>query len=79
MINLDSLNLRSWEREDIEDIIEELYPNLLEMSIEELEKIQKALYWDAVGYFDKANRIESKADVIGVLIRRITEREKTNG
>ena len=66
MINLDSLNLYSWQREDIEEIIDELYPNLLEMSIEELEKIQRALYWDALGYIETANRIGSKADVIGI-------------
>ena len=73
MINLDNLDLRSWERIDIEDIIEELYPNLLEMSIEELKKIRSALYCDAQGYIDTANRIESRADAIGILIEKITE------
>lgn len=73
MINLDSLNLYSWQREDIEEIIDELYPNLLEMSIEELKIIRSTLYWDAQGYIETANRIESKADAIGILIEKLIE------
>ena len=65
------LDLELWQEEDLEDIFEE-YPELENMNIEEMEKFAKKLYWEARGYIDTANRLESEADTIREYIRLIS-------
>lgn len=65
------LNLTWWQEEDLEDLLED-YPNLLEMSAEELNKLVRQLYWEANGLVEQANRLESKADAIKTYLK-VTE------
>ena len=64
------LDLELWQEEDLEDVFEE-YPELENMSIEEMEKFARKLYWEARGYIDRANSLESKADIIRIYIQAI--------
>ena len=59
MIDLSTLDLQWYEKEDIEDLIEE-YPQLLEMSLDEIKKLKTKLYWESQGLIDRAYAIESK-------------------
>lgn len=64
------LDLHWWEEEELEDLLEE-YPNLLDMTNEELHKMANKLYWEAQGYVETANRLEAKADTIRSYLRAI--------
>lgn len=64
------LGLHWWEEEDLEDLLEE-YPNLLDMTDEELHKMASQLYWEANGLVEQANRLEAKADTIRSYLRAI--------
>lgn len=64
------LDLELWQEEDLEDVFEE-YPELENMSIKEMEKFARKLYWEASGYIDKANSLECKADIIRIYIQAI--------
>lgn len=70
MIDIEKLDLKWWEKEDIEDLIEE-YPQLLEMSLDEIKKLKTKLYWESQGLIDRAYAIESKADSLQILIREL--------
>ena len=70
MIDLSTLDLQWWEKEDIEDLIEE-YPQLLEMSLDEIKKLKTKLYWESQGLIERANTIESKANSLQILIREL--------
>lgn len=63
---LDALNLSKWQKEDIEDMLED-YPDLLEKSIDELETLSRKLYWEADGMYQNVCRIESQAELMKVL------------
>ena len=64
------LDLELWQEEDLEDVFEE-YPQLESMTIEEMEKFARNLYWEASGYIDKAMGLEAKADTIQIYIQAI--------
>lgn len=70
MIDLSTLDLQWWEKEDIEDLLEE-YPQLLEMSLDEIKKLKTELYWESQHLIDRANAIESKADSLQTLINEL--------
>lgn len=70
MIDLSILDLQWWEKDDIEDLIEE-YPQLLEMSLDEIKKLKTELYWESQGLIDRAYAIESKADSLQILINEL--------
>ena len=63
MERLKDYDLHKWTKEDLIDLLEE-YPNLFEMTAEELKKIVQDKYWTAQGYFDRGNRLESDAAAI---------------
>ena len=70
MIDLSNLDLQWWEKEDIEDLIEE-YPQLLEMSLDEIKKLKTKLYLESQHLIERANAIESKADSLQILINEL--------
>ena len=57
------MNLTEWQKEDIEDLLEE-YPELIGMTDEELDAFSRKLYWEAQGLYDRVNRLESYAENI---------------
>ena len=57
------MNLTNWQKEDIEDLLEE-YPELADMTDEELVVFTRKLYWKAQGLYDEDNRLESKAETV---------------
>ena len=70
MIDLDTTDMSSWHKETIQDLIEdEEYPNLCEMSSEELKKLSNKLFGEAQGLYETVCRIESNAEAIAVLAR----------
>ena len=54
------------EKEDIEDMLED-YPNLLDMSVEELETLSRKKYWEADGMYQTVCHMESQAELMQVL------------
>ena len=70
MIDIEKLDLKWWEKEDIEDLIEE-YPQLLEMSLNEIKRLKTELYWESQRLMDRAYVIESKADSLQTLINEL--------
>lgn len=72
MSKFSELNLELWQEEDLEDVFEE-YPELENMTLEEMEKFARKLYWEAQGYIDQANSIENKADILREYIKAIGE------
>lgn len=67
MIDIEKLDLKWYEKDEIEDLIEE-YPHLLEMPLNEIKKFKTELYWKAQGLIDRAYAIESKADALQIII-----------
>lgn len=63
MERLKDFDLSWYTKLDLIDLLEE-YPNLFEMSAEELRKIVYDKYRTAEGYFDRGNRLESDAAAI---------------
>ena len=63
------LNLHWWEEEELEDLEEEYH--ISKLSLQELDKLATSLYWEAQGYIETANRLESKSDSIRSYIRAI--------
>lgn len=63
---LDKLNLSKWQKEDMEDMLED-YPNLLDMSVEELETLSRKKYWEADGMYQTVCYMESQAELMQVL------------
>lgn len=57
------MNLTNWQKEDIEDLLEE-YPELADMTDEELVVFSHKLYLKAQGLYDEVNRLESKAETV---------------
>ena len=62
------MTLTEWQKEDLEDLQEE-YPNLKEMSDEELELLSRKLYHEAQGLYDRVCRLESDAENIKLFIQ----------
>lgn len=59
-----------WQREEIEELLLD-YPNLFDMSREEIEKIAEELFWTVQGYIEKANSLEQKYDAIQIYLNVI--------
>lgn len=57
------MNLTNWQKEDIEDLLEE-HPELADMTDEELVVFSRKLYWKAQSLYDEVNRLESKAETV---------------
>ena len=51
-------DLEWWEKDDIDSLLEE-YPEIKNMSRDELDKLKSKLYWEAQGLIEESNRIES--------------------
>lgn len=60
--------LTDWQKEDLEDL-QETYPNLDEMTDEELELLSDKLYREAQGLFDRMCRLESDAENIKLFMQ----------
>lgn len=70
MIDLETADIDPWHKETIQDLIEDGdYPNLCEMSSEELRKLSNRLFGEAQGLYETVCRIESDAEAIAVLAR----------
>ena len=65
-----ALDLHRWLEEDLEDLFEE-YPELNDMTIEQMNEFAHKLYQEAQGYIDQANSIENKADILRKYIKAI--------
>lgn len=59
-----------WQREEIEELLLD-YPNLFNMSHEEIEKIAEELFWTAQSYIGKASSLEQKYDAIQIYLNVI--------
>lgn len=55
--------LTDQQKEDIKDLLEE-YPELVDMTDEELVVFSRKLYWEAQGLYDEVNRLKSKAETV---------------
>lgn len=64
------LDLKLWQEEDLEDVFKE-YPELENMTLEEMAKFARKLEWEASGYIDRANALECKADSIRLYITTV--------
>jgi len=64
----DIYGLHKWQREDLEDLLEE-FPEIESMTTDELNQKHNDLYWEAAGLIDRANLLESKADTIKLYIK----------
>lgn len=64
------LDLELWQEEDLEDVFEE-YPELEDMTLEEMDKFARKLYEEAIDYIETANLLESRADAIRLYIHAI--------
>lgn len=60
--------LTEWQKEDLEDL-QEKYPNLDEMTDEELELLSRNLYREAQGLYDRVCSLESDAENIKLFIQ----------
>ena len=60
--------LTEWQKEDLEDL-QEKYPNLDEMTDEELQLLSRKLYFEAQGLYDRVCRLESDAENIKLFIQ----------
>lgn len=53
-----------WLKEDLEDLIEDEYPNLLELNSQQMENLSQELYREAERYYDISLRLERQAEII---------------
>lgn len=67
--------LTEWQKEDLEDL-QENYPNLDEMTDEELELLSRKLYREAQGLYDRVCRLESDAENIKLFMQVRKELKK---
>ena len=67
--------LTDWQKEDLEDL-QETYPNLDEMTDEELELLSRKLYREAQGLYDRVCRLESDAENIKLFMQVRKELKK---
>ena len=64
------LDLKWWEKEDLEDLFEE-YPELNNMSIEQMEEFSRKLRRESQNYYDLSMTIDTKADILQEYIKAI--------
>ena len=53
-----------WLKEGLEDLIEDEYPNLLELTSQQMENLSQELYRKAERYYDISLRLERQAEII---------------
>lgn len=53
-----------WLKEDLEDLIEDEYPNLLKLTSQQMENLSQELYREAERYYDISLRLERQAEII---------------
>lgn len=82
MKKLEELHLEEYlkEREDylkerIEDLIENEYPNLLELTPSQMLDVAKKLCWDAQSHYETCIRLEDSADAIEQLAKILKKKE----
>ena len=64
------LDLKWWEKEDLEDLFEE-YPELNDMSVEQIEEFSRKLRRESQNYYDLSMTINTKADILQEYIKAI--------
>lgn len=62
--------LDEWEEDIVKDIIED-YPNLLDMSTEELMELSNKWFWEANSKQHEVYRLENYAEIAAKLAKRI--------
>lgn len=72
MSKFSELDLKWWEKEDLEDLFEE-HPELENMTIEEMNEFAKNLYREASYLIDRANFLEGQADTLRTYIDAIAK------
>lgn len=69
MIDLNDTDIFPWHQDTIQDLIAGNYPNLYEMSSEELVKLSQKLFLDAQELYETVCRIGGEAEAIAALAR----------
>ena len=57
------LELNKWEKEDLEEMVAD-YPEILEMSDEEINKLATTFYWEAQSKYEEVVSLENQADIL---------------
>ena len=64
---IEKSDFNKWTKEDMLDMMSD-HPEYADWSKEELEQKVRELTWEADGYFDQANSLESEASILSDLI-----------
>ena len=82
MNKLDNINLEKYGfyfqryfKEDVEDV-EDIYPNLFEMTTDELYKFSQALYNEASRHYESCLRYERHAETIKNIAKILEDNER---
>lgn len=78
MKKLEELHLEEYSiylKDEIEDLIEDEYPNLLELTPSQMLDVAKKLRWDAQNHYETCMRLENNADAIKQLAEILKEKE----
>lgn len=78
MKKLEELHLEEYSiylKDEIEDLIEDEYPNLLELTPSQMLDVAKKLRWDAQSHYETCMRLENNADAIKQLAEILIEKE----
>lgn len=78
MKKLEELHLEEYSiylKDEIEDLIEDEYPNLLELTPSQMLDVAKKLRWDAQSHYETCMRLENNADAIKQLAEILKEKE----
>lgn len=78
MKKLEELHLEEYNiylKDEIEDLIEDEYPNLLELTPSQMLDIAKKLRWDAQSHYETCMRLENNANTIKQLVEILKEKE----
>lgn len=65
---LDKLKLTKWQKEDIEDLLED-FPTLFDMPNKELETLSRRMYLEADGLFQTVCHLENQAETIKTYLK----------
>lgn len=78
MKKLEELHLEEYSiylKDEIEDLIEDEYPDLLELTPSQMLDVAKKLRWDAQSHYETCMRLENNADAIKQLAEILKEKE----
>lgn len=78
MKKLEELHLEEYSiylKDEIEDLIEDEYPNLLKLTPSQMLDVVKKLRWDAQSHYETYMRLENNADAIKQLAEILKEKE----